>query len=545
MTLNFQEDGTLIGASGTLTDITERQLAQEQLLKMTKNLEEAQKIAQVGSWEYYADRLHRGYWSPETYKILGLAKTEEKGENLRRMVESVVPEDQDLLEQTVNWALKSGDSQSITVRGAAPGASAFIALKIEPIIDEKGMVRKLVGTVHDITQQKEHEAELMASKKLAEEALAAKSEFLSNMSHEIRTPMNAIIGLSSLLLQEKSLSKELMENLELIHYSADNLLIIINDILDYSKLEAKKLHLENLQFDLGEVMDKVVKTYRIKAVEKGLKLHYQIDPELPRLVEGDPFRLNQVLLNLVSNAVKFTQEGQVEISCALGEKEEGASYIFKVTDTGMGIPKAVQKQIFESFTQANSNTTRNYGGTGLGLAICQQLIEMQGGTIWVESKEGEGSTFFFELPYRTVEQREEENPKRDSESAKLALANLRVLVAEDNQINQKLIWQIFKRWGLEPTLTNNGKEAVEAYKKQAFDLILLDLQMPVMDGFEALKLIRQLSQDGQTPIRVIALTADVLSETRQKVAASGFDGFLAKPYKREELRQLLQRRRKA
>jgi len=392
----------------------------------------------------------------------------------------------------------------------------------------------------DITQEKNNEIGLIEAKKEADSSASAKSQFLSNMSHEIRTPMNAIIGLTNVLL-DTELSESQKENLNVLKFSADNLLVIINDILDLSKIESGKLTFETINFNLGRIIEQVAKTFSFQVKGKSVKIIGDVEESIPEQLIGDPYRLTQMLNNLVSNAVKFTEKGVVTISAEFVENidENQALIEFKVSDTGIGIPKGKLNSIFDSFTQASTDTTRKFGGTGLGLAITKQLVEVQGGIINVDSELNKGTTFTFTIPFaigNTKKQKTLENKKMSEE----VLAGLNIAVAEDNKANQLVIRQVLSRWKINVILLDNGKEAVEYLEKETPDLLFMDLQMPEMNGFDAIKVIRDKnSKVLKHDLPVLALTADVFPETRDRIYSSGMNDYLLKPFDIEKLKDKL------
>ncbi len=400
--------------------------------------------------------------------------------------------------------------------------------------DDKGRVIQVLGSSSNISNIKKAEAEMRIAKLQAEEAARVKSEFLSNMSHEIRTPMNAIIGLTELLLTEKH-KPFVEENLQAIKQSADNLLVIINDILDFSKIEAGKMIIETIDFDFAYQFEHIARIMAHKASEKKLTFKYHLDENIPEILIGDPFRLNQVIINLTGNAIKFTHFGFVKIQTKLlKEANETVDIRIVVKDSGIGIPQEKHQSIFESFTQAGSDTTRSFGGTGLGLTITNQLVKLMGGRIEVKSELDVGSEFSVFLSFRKGSKQNVDRKKE--KHTEIPLSNIKILIVEDNIINQKVISQLLKSWNCTFKIAGDGQECLQQLSKNNFNIILMDLQMPVLDGYETTKLIREGIAGSQCKnIPIIALTADAFPETRKKVFDIGMNDFVSKPFNKGEL----------
>ncbi len=417
---------------------------------------------------------------------------------------------------------------------APDGTTAWVAVGAAAERDETGKAVRVIGYTKDITQRKRDELELIEAKSAAQAASKAKSEFLAIMSHEIRTPMNGVMGMAQ-VLADTSLNDDQRQFVDIILTSSQALLTIINDILDLSKLEADSMPVAHEPIDLADMIRQIENLFAHQAAKKGIAFITAIDPGVPHQVVGDALRLRQILINLVGNAVKFTDDGSVRLTVAPldGPDADGKIHLrFCVADTGIGIDEEAAEHLFDAFAQADTSTTREYGGTGLGLTICDRLAALLGGTIDFTSTQGEGSTFMADIPFTTADDLAEDDSDEDPDRAAAGLADVetggRVLVVEDNEVNQFLFRTVLERAGYQVVAANNGQEALDCLDRETVDLILLDIQMPVLDGIETTKRIRQRTDEiGTLPI--VALTANAMTGDRERYLAAGMDDYIAKP----------------
>jgi len=407
-------------------------------------------------------------------------------------------------------------------------------------VKEAGAEPYVIGFSQDITDRINAEQELMLAKKLTEEASKAKEIFLANMSHEIRTPMTGILGVAN-LIAKTTLNEQQKNYIKLITESANNLLVIVNDVLDIEKIASGKFEFESVHFKIAEKAATTIQSFQYKAEEKGIQLFFKNNIPAQMVLEGDPYRLSQILNNLLSNALKFTPNGEITISSSVIEQKENKALVeFIVSDTGVGINEEKIKSIFDPFVQASTDIARKYGGTGLGLSICKNLVEMQGGTIEVQSVSGQGTNFRFTIPYKTG------SPQQLKEDVKIEMtfknnAKKKILIAEDVELNQYLAKHILEDWGISTDIANNGKEALDKVTLYHYDLILMDIQMPEMDGIAATRAIRKLSDPIKSSIPIIALTANALKGDDQKYLNAGMNDYITKPYTEERLYKVIRK----
>jgi len=560
--------GNVIGVCGFSRDITEARGNEELIRKLTRAVDQSPSTIVITDTKGTIE-----YVNPRFTVLTGYTSAEAIGQNPRMLNAGKLPRGvyEGLWKTLASGKEWSGELLNRKKNGELFWENATIA----PVRDDRGVVTHYVAIKEDITRRKETEAELARRaedilqaksraeeqairlgvqafelRKAREEALKAsklKSEFVANMSHEIRTPMNGVLGMAGLLL-DTGLNSEQREYAEIIRTSGEALLSIVNDILDFSKIEAGKLELEAIDFNLRATVEESIDLVAMGARQKGLTVRCELADGVPDALRGDPGRLRQVLTNLLSNAVKFTDHGEVTVGVSPGGGDNGVAGLkFTVRDTGIGISEEERSRLFRPFSQADGSTTRKHGGTGLGLVIAKQLVEMMGGEIGVSSRKGTGSEFWFtvRMPVSSPAAPGADGGSRAREAEPLEGGERsgprrlrRVLVAEDNQINQRVALRMLEKMGYRADVVANGKEAVEAVTRLPYDLVLMDCQMPVMDGFEATASIRKLNGRGGKTL-VIAMTANALRGDRERCIASGMDDYLAKPVTQEALENLL------
>lgn len=512
------------------------QLEKSDLDLYVKNIEQGPVIV----YKMSLDPLQIHYVSENVFTLWGYTP-KELIDNEIDFTEFIFPEDKaTVIEQTKD--LTPGQQAQFFYRVTTKNGELRWVIDYSTI-DNDPQTEQLCfwGYLIDVTDQKKYEAQLVEAKEDAEAANNAKSHFLANMSHEIRTPLNGINGFLQVLMQMDATPQQI-EIYDIMYNSCKNLLKIINDILDFSKIESGKLELIETDFNLKYMIHDIVSEFSHQTKNKsGLVISSYVHPEIPDVLFGDQLRIRQILVNLMHNAVKFTEKGKIEIIAEpYTSTEHNIRILFKVQDTGVGIEPTKQKDIFDNYTQADSQIASKYGGTGLGLAIVKKLVELMHGFIWVESEPGKGSVFFFIIPFSIYDSMPEIQSK--SPQPEILIGDKikgRILLVEDDYINQLFTKRQLENWGLTVEIANNGLQAYNFYKQRNYDLILMDIQMPVMDGITSTQKIRdiQIQTGRNTPI--IAYTADALAGDRERFLASGMDDYLAKPVEIDELYQLI------
>jgi two-component system CheB/CheR fusion protein len=546
------------GVGAVIMEITDRIHAEEALQESEAKLLEAQRLAQMGNWEVRVEptfdlNTARLIGSPELFNIYGIAPQTEL--SLAQILERHPPEDREVLQAAMIELLNHHTLYDLDLRfERGNGELGYLNAVGRVLCDETEQAIKLYGTVLDVTERKQIEAQLTQQNQALKDAIAiaqaadsanqAKSEFLANMSHEIRTPMNSILGFSDLLLRSQ-LSSNQRRWLETLQVNSRRLLTLINDILDFSKMEARKLHLNPHEFSLNQLLQSVLFSFNTQAKQKEIQLTLEVESDVPKQFIGDDFRLQQVLSNLISNAIKFTEAGEIKITVSReAQAEEDGKMIvplrFSVQDSGIGISPEEQENLFQPFTQADSSTTRRYGGTGLGLTICRRIVQLMEGEIQVESEIEVGSTFWFIVPLQQFDASTTTEESQLAEESDLSLespSTCKILIVEDNPDNRDLLLLMLEEFGYGADWVENGQEALERLLAENYDLVFMDCQMPVMDGYEATRTLREQEKEHYTII--VGLTANAMTGDREKCLAAGMDDYLSKPILLDDIQQVL------
>ena len=552
VTAPYTNEGKVAGTISIVTDITIKTRSAELealAIGATKSLNSVIITDRYGKIEW----VNEGFTRLSGFQLYEVIDT--KGEILR--------ESQDIFLEKLSEVVREKKSIAFESKNRnKSGEEYWVISTLTPVLDEYGGVKEIIIIEADITKVKKSQEELITANKIAEHSLMkgnkmldelkqaklrieetakAKERFLASMSHEIRTPMNGIIGLVELLL-ETELTSEQYKYLSALKISGDTLMVVINDILDISKIDAGKMKFEEVPMQLPLIIDTAMDLFSVRAEEKGIQLKKSIHSMIPPFLMGDPTRLNQIIYNLLSNAIKFTQKGMVDLSVAVKKEDADSALIeFCIRDTGCGIPNDKMSLLFQDFTQLNAETPRKYGGTGLGLAITKRLVELQGGTIKVDSKVNEGTAFTILLEFKKCkdESRISEFLNEKNTYAVIKPIGAKILVAEDNAVNQLLTEKLLKSWKCTVDMVDNGKRAIEKLKAGKYDVVLLDIEMPEMDGYTTAKFIRDEMSDATRNIPIIAVTAHADPREAEKCIQAGMNDYILKPFNPKELNKKL------
>ena len=549
------------GVGSVVIDVTDRITAEQSLKESEANLLEAQQLAHLGNWEIEVNNnfdlnTASATWSAEMFRIYNL-DSQQSVPTFGELIQLHPPQDRRAIRSAFETLLDEGTSYNLDLRcNLANGEVRYLHSIGRTARNERGQIVKLYGAVMDITERKQIEMELVRQNRALEEAIAvaqaadsanqAKSDFLANMSHEIRTPMNVILSVAQ-LLDMTELNQKQKDLLTTLQDNGARLLSLIDDILDLSKIEARELKLNSQEFTLETLAKNVLDSFTPQAQAKGLSLNLNLQPDLPQVLLGDEFRLRQVLNNLVSNALKFTEQGQITIEIGseteLTEPQSSIRLRFSIIDTGIGIPASQQENLFQPFTQVDTSMTRIYGGTGLGLTICRRIVELMEGSIGVKSAIAKGSTFWFTVPLEVVVATEvtpEETTPLPQEIMTDSVKDPRILIVEDYPDNRETLSLMLDLLNYQADSVDNGRKALEQLLQQQYDLILMDCQMPVIDGYHTTGMIREREGTEKHTI-IVGLTAHAMKGDRQKCLDAGMDDYLSKPIDLDRLSDILQK----
>lgn len=537
----YDQNKNFLGYIGSGYDITESKQREATINKLSLAIEQSPNMVIItdikGNIEYV---------NPQFTKSTGYRLDEVLGKNPRILKSGETPEAE--YGRLWNTLLGGGVWKGEFCNRRKNGDLYWELAAISPIRDYDHQITHFLAVKEDITERKRFEKELQQAKEAAEAANRTKSEFLANISHEIRTPMNGIIGMTRLAL-DTDLTAEQRQYLEMVKLSADSLLTIINNILDISKIEAGKMDLDRSDFHLVKLIDETIGGFRLRAAAKGLKLECQLDPDIPKMIIGDAGRLKQIVINLMDNALKFSETGTISLDIRpLRIGRECLQLRFAISDTGIGIPGDRLQLLFKKFSQIDGSTTWKYGGTGLGLAICKELVEMMNGTIWVESRESQGSIFYFTAEFQLPVIPIPDDCWMETTCGELSVSRspalhyqAKILVAEDNLVNQKLISALLEKRGWQVRAVPDGLQVLQMLNAERFDLLLLDIQMVEMDGFEVAARIRAQERGTGGHLPIISLTAHAMKGDRERCLAAGMDDYLSKPVEAVQLYQVIDR----
>lgn len=529
-TVVLDEDGKVESEVEIIIDITEKK-------KVEKELQILSLVAsKTNTGVTISNEKGEITWMNEALtELIGYNLTELSGKMLGDVL-STPETDKELI---LKSRKKANNKQAYTIEVLAhkkDGTPVWLSVANTPILNAQGQVERQVELIYDITQRKQVEKEMVEAREQALQLSEAKEMFLSVMSHEIRTPLNAVIGMTHLLLENEPKASQI-DDLNILKFSGENLLNIINDILDFTKIETGNLQLESLPFDLHTLCVDITHSLQVNAGKKGNQLMLFYDDKIPEQLLGDKTRLYQVIINLLGNAIKFTDKGRVELIVKLKQlTEEGALIFFEILDNGIGIPKEKQSYIFETFTQARTDISRKYGGTGLGLAITKKLLKLYHSEIKVESTEGKGTSFSFEVNFKQLG---DEINVMSNETSTSLFTDKRILVVDDNEVNILIAKRFLNKWGLEIDFASNGEEAINKVMNNVYDLVFMDIRMPGIDGFDATRIIREIPGDYYKTVPIIALTASTLHNENMKFKECGMNGHILKPFNPEEIKEVL------